>query len=322
MEDLSYLVELFENISIKEKGIEQIYDYLLHNKIIEDPKSIVEEFDLSLKRIYKILSLLKSLGLVQTYDRPMKAVLNTPLDAWQTIISNQIRDIELTASQQKTKCETAFQNMVDHYDLNPDLPDLPPVEYISMAGDDPFDFLINDLIGTPREICLAKGVKFRIEYLKKAIDIIKNPQTLQNYDYTGIEDIWDKFEKGFSQKTVKVLISHEWAEEALQGLPQMLKDITLLTNYLSKVKLDIEIKISQQPVGNFILKDTTELLQFSVDPTNNLLGLFVSRQTEIVDIFQNKFMEIYQTSEDFNDYIHNALGRDATMSDKLGFLIL
>lgn len=321
--DLSYLIELFEGISIKEKGIEQIYDYLLRNKRIEDPKSIVEEFDLSLKRIYKILSLLKSLELVQTYDRPMKAVLNTPLDAWQTILSNQIREIERAASDQKSRCETAFQNMVDYYNLNPDEGEtLPPVEYISMTDEDPLDFLMNDLIGNPQELCLAKGVKFHIKHLKTTIDIIKDPQIAKKFGYTQIGDIWNKLEKGFSQKMVKVLISHEWAEETLKSLPQILKDLTPLTEYLSKTNLAVEIKICKVPVGNFVLKDSSSLLQFSVDPTSNFLGLFVSRQEEIVNIFHDKFMKIYEDSEDFHTYIRNALDREATVGDKLGFLIL
>ncbi|MHA1522705.1 MAG: hypothetical protein ACTSRK_21275, partial [Promethearchaeota archaeon] len=80
-----YLHDLFEAIDIREKGIEKVYHFLLMNKTIDDPKSIVTTTNLGLKRIYKIFGVLKELGLVKIIDRPMKITINPPIPAWEMI---------------------------------------------------------------------------------------------------------------------------------------------------------------------------------------------------------------------------------------------
>ncbi|MFX0180507.1 MAG: hypothetical protein ACFE78_09965, partial [Candidatus Hodarchaeota archaeon] len=74
MEDseLLPLSSLFDAIGVIEKGIEKIYHYLLKNVRIDNLKDVSSQFGLTLKRGYKICSVLNDLELVQIYDRPMK----------------------------------------------------------------------------------------------------------------------------------------------------------------------------------------------------------------------------------------------------------
>ena len=96
MEDSEFLTlsNMFSSLDIIEKGIEKIYSYLLENNKIENLKDVCKEFDLSLKRGYKICSVLNDLELVQIYDRPMKVLLATPIvPLWQKIVNNVLERI-------------------------------------------------------------------------------------------------------------------------------------------------------------------------------------------------------------------------------------
>ena len=90
-QSFSKLIDIFDAIDVHEKGIEQVYHYLLTHQIIEDIKKCSDDLDLPIKRVYKIFSVLKEIALIQVYDRPMKIILNPPLSAWETIISDRIQ---------------------------------------------------------------------------------------------------------------------------------------------------------------------------------------------------------------------------------------
>ncbi|MFW9950218.1 MAG: hypothetical protein ACFFKA_08845 [Candidatus Thorarchaeota archaeon] len=82
------LSSLFDALGVIEKGIEKIYHYLLQHKRIDNLKEVSMQFDLTLKRGYKICAVLNDLGLVQIYDRPMKILAKSPpIAIWQIIIN-------------------------------------------------------------------------------------------------------------------------------------------------------------------------------------------------------------------------------------------
>ena len=63
----------------------------------------------------------------------------------------------------------------------------------------------------------------------------------------------------------------------------------------------MDIKIHEGAVGNFIVKDNRELYQYSINPSNLLIGMFVSRQQEIIDIFKNKFDEKFEEAQPLDE---------------------
>lgn len=75
------LDELFRLVDVREKGIAQVYEYLLHEHIIEDLQKVSDQLKLTLKRGYKVCSVLRELDLVLVYDRPMKVSLQDPIQA-------------------------------------------------------------------------------------------------------------------------------------------------------------------------------------------------------------------------------------------------
>ena len=111
MEDSEFITlsNMFSSLDIIEKGIEKIYTFLLEKNKIENLKEVCKQFDLSLKRGYKICSVLNDLELVQIYDRPMKVLLATPVvPIWQKIVNKKIEEWQVQYKEKKELCESSL----------------------------------------------------------------------------------------------------------------------------------------------------------------------------------------------------------------------
>jgi len=118
MSDREFLAlsSLFDAIGIIEKGIEKIYHYLLR---IDNLNEVSTQFNLTLKRGYKICAVLNDLGLVQIYDRPMKIHLTTPpISIWQTIINERIEELSQLFQEKKEEAENALSDFIHNYNLS------------------------------------------------------------------------------------------------------------------------------------------------------------------------------------------------------------
>ena len=110
------LSSLFDAIGIIEKGIEKIYHYLLQHKRIDNLKEVSAQFDLTLKRGYKICAVLNDLGLVQIYDRPMKILAKSPpIAIWQRIINDRIEELSQLFQEKKEMAENALEEFIKNY---------------------------------------------------------------------------------------------------------------------------------------------------------------------------------------------------------------
>lgn len=110
--------QLFDSIGIIQKGIEKVYYYLLINRRIDNLKEVCNQFNLSLKRCYKICSCLKKMGLVQIYGRPMEIhVVNPIFTPWRNIIQKKIEELQNKFQEKKEKIETSFEEFVGDYQL-------------------------------------------------------------------------------------------------------------------------------------------------------------------------------------------------------------
>ncbi|MFX1324623.1 MAG: hypothetical protein ACFE8N_06690, partial [Promethearchaeota archaeon] len=133
MEDSVFLSlsQLFDSIGVIEKGIEKIYHYLLINKRIDDLKEVCTQFSLSLKRGYKICSVLNDLELVQIYDRPMKIHLANPtLGLWQNLVTKRIENLQNDFNEKREKCEISLNNFIKNYNLAEQVAQ-EPVEFVN-----------------------------------------------------------------------------------------------------------------------------------------------------------------------------------------------
>lgn len=297
------LSQLFDSIGIIEKGIERIYHYLLVNKRIDNLKEVCNQFNLSLKRGYKVCSELSDLGLVQIYDRPMKIHLATPtLDLWQNLIHQRVEDLQNQFQEKRGICEVALKTFINKYNLE-ELGSQEPVEFVNYDLKN-FDESYHSFLAE-RECKIAIGIR----YHNPLIDMI------QEHGFTNLpEDISGPMSVGMNRvmqnlKNIKVqVIFHtEVISELLAS-----KEFNLLTTQIDSFNIEfkqIEIKVTDENFSNFGLTDT-ELIQPSFDPTNILIGAYISRNKNIYQIFYKKFSGIFENGISIEEF----LKKDDTLS--------
>jgi len=160
MEDSEFLTisNMFSSLDIIEKGIEKIYSYLLENSKIENLKDVCKDFDLSLKRGYKICSVLNDLELVQIYDRPMKVLLATPIvPIWQKIVNKKIEEWQVQYRDKKELCKSSLQEFFKKHNLL-EIETPEPVEFVNFDLDHLEDIYYP--FYAERECKIALGIKY------------------------------------------------------------------------------------------------------------------------------------------------------------------
>ncbi|MFX1277850.1 MAG: hypothetical protein ACFFA3_00430 [Promethearchaeota archaeon] len=298
MEDTKYLSlsQLFDSIGVIEKGIERIYHYLLINKRIDNLKEVCNEFNLSLKRGYKICSVLSDLELVQIYDRPMKIHLANPiLGLWQNLVNKRIENLQNEFDEKRDKCETSLEAFINNFNLDAHVAQ-EPVEFVNYDVKN-FDESYYSLLAE-KECKIAIGIR----YHNPLIDLI------QNYGFTRIpEDIsiamkigMTRIKENLDNIEVQVIFHSEVIKDLINS-----EEFKLLTKHVDPLNIkfkDLKIHVTEENFSNFSLTDS-ELIQPSFDPSNILIGAYISRNKNIYSIFDTKFNEIFKTGIPIEDFL-------------------
>jgi hypothetical protein len=295
-EKFIHLSNLFNSLGIIEKGIERIYHYLLKNKRIEDLKDVCKQYGLSLKRGYKIINVLSGMDLVQLYDRPMKINLTTPvLPIWQTIINQRMEELLNEFQEKKIKCETSFEIFLESYNIKEEVSQ-EPIEFINFSFDN-FDEMYYPLFAE-NHCKIAIGIR----YANPLIVFLQNnsiedfPEHLQESLFLAI----NKIKENINKINIQAIFNNELVNEILNS-----KEFSILSNHIETQDFKfkkIDVHITQESFSNFCLTDT-ELIQPSFDPTNKLMGVYISRNENIYQIFHDKFNEIFEKGIPINQYL-------------------
>jgi hypothetical protein len=290
------LSQLFDSIGIIEKGIERIYHYLLVNKRIDNLKEVCNQFNLSLKRGYKVCSVLSDLGLVQIYDRPMKIHLTTPtLELWQNLIHQRVEELQNQFQEKRDKCEVALKAFINNYKLEEHFPQ-EPVEFIKYDLKN-LDESYHSLLAQ-KECKIAIGIRYNnplIDYIHE--DHLK---TITEDVQEAIRFGMNRIKENLTQINVKVIFNSEVIKELLVS-----EDFELLIKYIEPFNMQfkgITIHVTDEDFSNFSLTDN-ELIQPSFDPTNILIGIYVSKNKNIYQIFNDKFDEIFEKGIPINQFL-------------------
>ena len=288
MEDTEYLPlsELFDSIGIIEKGIEKIYHYLLLNKRIDNLKEVSNQLNLSLKRGYKICSVLSDLGLVQIYDRPMKIHIATPImTLWQNIIHKRIENLQNQFQEKRNKCESALDEFTKRYQMEEQVVQ-EPVEFINYNirnFDDSYHHFL-----AQNECKIAIGIR----YENPLIDMIEKysfnqiPQEISESMTTGMIRI----KENLKNISVQVIFHSDVVIDLLNS-----QKFELLTKHVDQFNIEFKkifIHVTDENFSNFSLTDN-ELIQPSFDPAFELIGIYISRNPSIFQIFNEKFNQIF-----------------------------
>ena len=298
MEDTEYLPlnQLFDSIGIIEKGIERMYHYLLLNKRIDNLKEVCDQFNLSLKRGYKICSVLSDLELVQIYDRPMKIHIANPImTLWQNLIQKRIEDLRNQFNEKRDKCESAIEDFTRNYKLDQQVVQ-EPVEFINYSVSN-FDESYHQFLAQS-ECKIAIGIR----YDNPLISMIHEDrfQNIPDDMRTSMRAGMSRIKENLRSISVQVIFNSEVAKDLLSS-----NEFKLLTNHVKPYNLEfkkLEIHVTDEAFSNFSLTDN-ELIQPSFDPTNILIGAYISRNKNIYQIFYDKFNEIFEKGIPMNRFI-------------------
>ncbi|MFW9939692.1 MAG: hypothetical protein ACFFFT_01530 [Candidatus Thorarchaeota archaeon] len=298
MEDTKYLSlsQLFDSIGIIEKGIERIYHYLLVNKRIDNLKEVCNQFNLSLKRGYKICSVLSDLELVQIYDRPMKIHLANPiLGLWQNLVNKRIENLQNEFDEKRDKCETSLEGFVKYFNLEEQVAQ-EPVEFINYDvrnfDDSYYSFLAE------KECKIAIGIR----YHNPLIDLIQEygfsrvPEQLAENMKTGM----NRIKENLKNINVQVIFHSDVVKDLVSS-----EEFDLLTKHFEPMNMEfknLSIHVTDENFSNFSLTDN-ELIQPSFDPTNILIGAYISRNKNIYQIFDTKFNEIFKSGITIEEFL-------------------
>lgn len=288
MEENEFLAvsSLFDTIGVIEKGIERIYHYLLKNKRIDNLKEVSSNFGLTLKRGYKVCSMLNELELVQIYDRPMKIHLATPvLPLWQKIVNNRIEELSHQFQEKKEKAETALEEFLKSYNLGVESTQ----EFVEFINYD-----LNNFAETYSAFLAEKSCKIAIgiRYDNDLISLI-NQTGIENIPTevnTSIRNGLHKIKENLTSLEMHAIFNAEIVKDLLLS-----KEFEVLTKHVEKYDItfkNIDVHVTPDDFSNFMLTDR-ELIQPSFDPSNKLIGSYLSRNSTIYKIFADKFNELF-----------------------------
>jgi len=316
MEDSELIVlsSLFDAIGIIEKGIERIYHYLLKNKRIDNLKEVSSRYGLTLKRGYKVCAVLNDLELVQIYDRPMKIHLASPvLPIWQKIINQRILELEHQFQEKKQKAESTLDDFSKSFNLSQEVTQ----EFVEFVNYDLRFFAESySAFFTESECKIATGIRYENDLISmvKSLGIDKFPKDVIGSLRDGMNKIKDNLKK----LNLKIIFNAELVEDLLES-----EEFKILTEHALSYNLefkDIVVHVTHDDFSNFVLTNR-ELIQPSFDPSNKLIGSYISRNSSIYKIFEEKFNELFAKGVKINQFIEEEGFKVNTLNDTQKFVL-
>ena len=309
------LSSLFDAIGVIEKGIEKIYHFLLKNMRIDNLKEVSSKFGLTLKRGYKICSVLNDLELVQIYDRPMKIHLATPvIPIWQKVINNRIEELSQEFQEKKERAETALEDFLKSYNLTEQVTQ----EFVEFIKYDLSNIYETYYTFTTKNECrVAIGIRYDNDLITMIKE--KGPENVPEELRTSMKNGMIKVKENVKNLDIKVIFNAELVKELLKS-----EDFKILAKHLDQYELlfqKVNVHVTYDDFSNFGLTDT-ELVQPSFDPTNKLIGAYISRNSSIYQIFHEKFNELFEKGIPINDFLkeNKDLGIES-VSEKHSFVL-
>ena len=169
-----------------------------------------------------------------------------------------------------------------------------------------------------KETCkIAIGIRYDNELI----------ETIKKYGTKGTPtDIKDpmktsmiKIAENLENLNMQMIFNAEVIKELLLS-----PEFEILTEHLTQYDLNfksIDVHVTYDDFSNFNLTDN-ELIQPSFDPTNKLIGSYISRNRNIFQIFYDKFNELFEKGIPLNQFIQDDSDIELTkISDSQKFIL-
>ncbi|MFX1325398.1 MAG: hypothetical protein ACFE8N_10605, partial [Promethearchaeota archaeon] len=149
-----------------------------------------------------------------------------------------------------------------------------------------------------KECKIAIGIR----YHNPLTDLVREhgfnniPQDIREPMITGM----NRIKENIQNIDVRVIFHSEVIRDLLTS-----KEFNIFTEHVDPFNIEfkeITIRVTDENFSNFSLTDN-ELIQPSFDPTNILIGSYVSRNKNIYQIFIDKFNGIFQRGIPLNEFL-------------------
>jgi len=236
----------------------------------------------------------------------MKISLTTPiLPVWQKLINNRIEELQNEFQEKKKKCEVSLETFLSTYKITEEVSQ-EVIEFISFKLDN-FEDMYYPFFAK-NECKIAIGIMYEnplIKFIQQSsiTDIERN---LSSPLITGM----NKIKENLKNIDIQIIFNSEVVKELINS-----KEFKIVNEQIQSFNLEfksIEVHITEDLFSNFSLNDS-ELIQPSFDPSNMLLGAYISHNRNIYQIFYDKFNEIFVYQiffEKFNEIFEKGMPID------------
>jgi hypothetical protein len=213
-------------------------------------------------------------------------VKSPPIAIWQRIINDRIEDLSQLFQERKEKAERALEDFIQNYNFT----DQVTQEFVEFINYDLNNFDETYISFMAEKECkIALGIRYENELssVMKKYGISNIPEDLNEAMKSGIT----KIKENLINVNIQAIFSTELIKELLSS-----DEFKLVSKYLELYELkfkNIDVRVTDEDFSNFNLTDS-ELVQPSFDPTNKLIGAYISRNANIYTIFYEKFNELYE----------------------------
>jgi hypothetical protein len=214
-------------------------------------------------------------------------IANPIMTLWQNLVHKRIEDLKLEFQEKSDKCESALESFIRNYNMDKEVIQ-EPVEFINYNVKN-FDESYHSFLAQS-ESKIAIGIRYDnplIELIKQH-GFNKIPNEISESMRIGMVRI----KENIKNITVQVIFHSDVIKELVQS-----QEFEQLTKHIEEFNLEfknISIRVTDENFSNFSLTDN-ELIQPSFDPAFELIGVYISRNRSIYQIFNEKFNQIFKS---------------------------
>jgi hypothetical protein len=236
----------------------------------------------------------------------MKIHLSTPvIPLWQKIINNRIEELTRQFQEMKDKAEEALKDFIQTFNLGEPVTQefVEFIKYNVQNLDETYHTFLS------KEVCkIAIGIRYDNELIAtiNKYGTQNTPEEIKDAMRTSMI----KIAENLKNLNLQVIFNAEVIKELLLS-----PEFKILADHINRYNLEfklISVHVTYDDFSNFNLTDN-ELIQPSFDPTNRLIGSYISRNKNIFQIFYDKFNELYEKGIPLEQFIQD--DADLTISE-------
>ena len=242
--------------------------------------------------------------------------LTTPLvPTWQKLINKRIQELKYEFKDEKKRCSESLDDFIKKYNLKSLEGPQEPVELLLFDIKN-IDELYYPLL-TRNECKIAVGIRYEnplVSYINS-----HSVQKIEESLSFSISQGMNKIKENLKHINIQVIFNKKLIQTLIDS-----KEYSILHDQIDSIDIEfknLEIHITDEKFSNFSLTDD-ELVQPSFDPTNKLMGFYISRNDNIYQIFNAKFNEIFEKGIPVNEFLSETSSSSLSKKETFALCLL